>query len=54
MIVIRGDTGAARGLKPYKTPITWQRAATAAALFYFAKSRSDQGLAGLTFYGAPE
>ena len=28
--------------------------AAAAAAFYFAKSRSDHGLAGLTPYGAAE
>ena len=38
--------------KPDKTPITQRH--TAAAGFYFAKSRYDCGLACLTPYGAPE
>ena len=36
-----------------KTIITLRLAAAATAVFYFAISRKDLGLAGLTPYGAP-
>ena len=36
-----------------KTIITWQLTAATATVFYFAISRKDCGLAGLTPYGSP-
>ena len=39
--------------KPNKTTITRQLATAVAATLYFAKSRYNRGLAGITHYGAP-